>query len=398
MSTATATPTQQATAPDYKSEAEKRLGLEKEKKTSQAAQKPELKSFAALDISEFDEPGLNVEKGGKVEAEKALDLISKAKTAGDVLRKSEGREEKKKPVAANPSEADTLGELDALSEKSKPKPEEPGSKEYNFKELRRLKEEAEARAKTAEEAFKPLQERAAQLEAELEKAAFERSPKFREKFLKPKEEADATLRAYAKDIAEDESLADQAMLLAGKARINFIDEKLGGGAASSEFLRLVNEAEGKRTALQTALESHKETATRFQEEQQQEQRKTVEETERNFGTVLERIAPKLSLFRKGTDDDHNAAVETRIAAARAIITGEASEADIMAAPFLAIIAKDTLKENVALKEELRKYKERASQDAEYEARIAASGETDSRKGPEKPVSARNSIASQLPAR
>ena len=55
-------------------------------------------------------------------------------------------------------------------------------------------------------------------------------------------------------------------------------------------------------------------------------------------------------------------VDERIAAAKNILMGTASENDMMVTPFLAVIAKDAVAENAKLKAELAKYKARVAQD------------------------------------
>ena len=398
MSVALEIQSQNSSVPDYQQDAKKRLGVQSE--TIQ--KKAEVKSFSDLNLGAMDavsEPGLSEDdrKGGRVDNEKAIDLISKQKSASAILRKSEGLPDKSEAPSSFDLEDGILDEIESMSAPAKPSTPDRSSKEFNFKELRRLREDAETEAKTAREALAPLQARLSELEAELEKSAFERTPKFREKFLAPSQAADLAGREFSKEIADDETLFDTAVVLKGRERINFIDEKLGGGAASSEFLRMVNESDAKRSALHSALEKHKETSVQFAQEEAQDEEAGREKTDRNFKSVLSRLAPKLSLYRESDDSDHNASVQQRVAAARAIIMGDASNEDVMAAPFLAVIAKDTLIENRALKAELQKYKKRAIEDVEAEATMGR-GDNGERETSKKPESAKSRIASLLPGR
>jgi len=265
------------------------------------------------------------------------------------------------------SSADSLdiSDLD-LSKDPEPVVEEKPkkkSKDDNFAELRKKAEAAELEIKTRDEKLAEYQKRAEELEAELERTAFERSPKFREKFQLPYEEAIQRATDWAKEYADDPAIAEKAMSLRGKERIEFIDENFGGGAASAQFLSLINEADGRRGALEGAMTNHKETASVLVQEEEKSRQQTTDKINKTFDRVYQHLSNKSEFFRKGDNEDHNKMVDERVSAAKNIIHGTASENDMMVAPFLAVIAKDAVAENAKLKAELAKYKARAAQDA-----------------------------------
>jgi len=256
------------------------------------------------------------------------------------------------------SDLDLSKEPEAITEE-KPKKK---SKEDNLAELRKKAEAAEFEIKSRDEKLAEYQKRAEELEAELERTAFERSPKFRDKFQAPYESAIAKATEWANEYAADPAIAEKALSLKGKERIEFIDENFGGGAASAQFLSLINDADSKRGALEAAMVNHRETANTLVQEEEKTRQQTTEKINKNFERVANHLASKSDFFRKGDDDDHNKVVDERIAAARNILMGTASENDMMVTPFLAVIAKDAVAENAKLKAELAKYKARVSQD------------------------------------
>ena len=288
-----------------------------------------------------------------------LKSIEEKKNTGPI-EDSPKEEAKSEPTADNLdfSDLDLSKDPDPVVEE-KPKKK---SKEDNLAELRKKAEAAELEIKTRDEKLAEYQKRAEELEAELERTAFERSPKFREKFQAPYESAIQKATEWANEYASDPSIAEKALSLKGKERIEFIDENFGGGAASAQFLSLINDADSKRGALVSAMENHKETASSLVQEEERSRQQTTEKINKNFDRVAQHLANKSDYFRKGDDDDHNKLVDERIDAARKILMGTASENDMMVTPFLAVIAKDAVAENAKLKAELAKYKARVAQD------------------------------------
>jgi hypothetical protein len=313
-------------------------------------------------------------------------------------------EEKKNtgPIEDTPKEeakveapADNLdfSDLD-LSKDPEPVEEKPKkkSKEDNLAELRKKAESAEAEIRTRDEKLAEYQKRAEELEGELERTAFERSPKFREKFQAPYETAIQNATEWANEYASDPALAEKALSLKGRERIEFIDENFGGGAASAQFLSLINDADSKRGALVSAMENHKETSSVLVQEEEKTRQATTDKINKNFDRVAQHLASKSDFFRKGDNDDHNKVVDDRIAAAKHILMGTASENDMMVTPFLAVIAKDAVAENAKLKAELAKYKNRVAQDTAVSP-APRRGTSDTNETTGKPKGAMDSIRS-----
>lgn len=300
---------------------------------------------------------------------------------------------KEEAKVESPADSLDLSDLD-LSKDPEPVEEKPKkkSKEDNLAELRKKAEAAEFEIKSRDEKLAEYQKRAEELEAELERTAFERSPKFREKFQAPYESAIQKATEWANEYAADPAIAEKALSLKGKERIEFIDENFGGGAASAQFLSLINDADSKRGALEAAMVNHKETANTLVQEEEKTRQATTDKINKNFERVAQHLANKSDFFRKGDDDDHNKVVDERIAAARNILMGTASENDMMVTPFLAVIAKDAVAENAKLKAELAKYKARVAKDnAVAPAPRRGTSDTDSNTG--KPKGAMDSIRS-----
>jgi hypothetical protein len=361
----------------------------------------EIKSFGELKLDNLPQ-----EAEGSApldEAKKTLEL-SKKRSASEILRKNEGLEKGNVTTQAEKEETqakDTLGEIESLSTTTETKKESGKTKEENLGILRKRSEESEAKARKLQEELDKEREsqkaRLQELEEKLEKTAFEKSDKFQQTYQTPKEQAESKLREFSKDVAEDEFLGEKALTLSGKDRIAFIDTAFGGGAGAAEALRLVNEVEQRRGAFNQAVENYKTESAALKQAEEKEILKSKEELDRGFDSVLERIAPKLSLYRENGDETHNSLVKQRVEAARAIIRGEAPEEDIMVAPFLAVIAKDTLKELAATKAELKKYKERISEMNESEVSVlnGDSGGSEDKTKPNKPMGAIDSIGRSL---
>jgi hypothetical protein len=241
------------------------------------------------------------------------------------------------------------------------KPKGKKTKEDNFAELRKKAEAAEFELKTRDEKLAEYQQKLEEMEATLERTAFEKSPKFREKFQAPYEAAVNDAVEFAKTYTEDPSIAEKAMSLQGRERIDFIDEHMSGAAASA-FLSKIEAADSARNNLESALADHRATNQQFQQDDIKQQEKVMQTINTTFDRVLGHLATKSEYFRKGDDTEHNSIVEKRVEAARNIILGNAPENEMAVAPFLAVIAKDAVAENAKLKAELAKYKARVSKD------------------------------------
>jgi hypothetical protein len=310
-------------------------------------------------------------------------------STSDFLKNLEAQEESKKaekPVKEKASSAIEnefdVSDLD-LSKDEEPvveKPKVKKSKEDNIAELRKKAETYENEAKTKEAKLAEYQAKLEEMEATLEKTAFEKSPKFRDKFQAPYEEAINRAVEFAKDMTDDPSIAEKALSLKGKERIEFIDETFGGGAASAAFLQLVDKADSKRGELESALSDYRATSVSLENEEVKSREETMQKINKNFDRMANHLANKLEFFRKGDDDESNALVDKRIAAARNIISGNASENEMLAAPFLAVVAKEAVEKLGKLEAELAKYKARVAEDVSVSPRISRSSSDDNETG------------------
>jgi hypothetical protein len=270
------------------------------------------------------------------------------------------------------------------------------SKEDNIAELRKKAEAYEESLKAKDTEVLTYREKLEKLEAELERTAFERSPKFKDRYEAPFTSSVDNAKAFAKEFGDDESIAEKALSLKGRERIDFIDESFGGGAAAGQFLSLINDADSKRGALEGALENYRATANEINQAEQQQNIKIVEEVNTNFERMTSHLAKKSDFFRMTGDDDNDKLVKQRIEAARAIIHGNATQNEMTVAPFLAVIAREAVAENDKLKAELAKYKSRVKEDIAVQPRISkGSSDDDDGEVRGKPKSAMEAIRSQL---
>lgn len=319
------------------------------------------------------------------------------KNSGPIEDKPKKESDKSKSKDQSIESEFDLSDLD-LSKDPEPIKDEPKkkSKEDNIAELRKRAEAYEESLKAKDTEVLTYKEKLEQLEAELERTAFERSPRFKNTYEQPYKTAVDAATEFAREIGEDETIAEKALSLKGRERISFIDESFGGGAASAQFLSLINEADSKRNALEGALGDSRNTANQLQQAEQAEQSKTIETINKNFDRVKNHLANKTEFFRTTGDEDHDKAVNQRLEAARNILLGTASQNEMMVTPFLAVLAKDAVEENAKLKAELAKYKNRAAEDAKVQPRITKGSSSEDEGGSRgKPKSALEAIRSQL---
>jgi len=336
-----------------------------------------------------------------------LDYVAE-QDANDYLKQMEGgtteptekKSKKTKGVKAVEEEKVTdsfdISDLDLSKDIEPLETPKKKTKEENIAELRKKAEAYEESLKAKDTEVLTYREKLEKLEGELERTAFERSPKFKEKYEAPFASSVDNAKAFAKEFADDESIAEQALSLKGRERIDFIDESFGGGAAAGQFLSLVNDADSKRGALEGALENYRATANEINQAEQQQNIKIVEEVNTNFERMTNHLAQKSDFFRMTGDDDNDKLVKQRIEAARAIIHGNATQNEMTVAPFLAVIAREAVAENDKLKAELAKYKSRAKEDIAVQPRISkGSSDNDDGEVRGKPKSIMESIRSQL---
>jgi len=357
------------------------------------------------DIKKIDIKSLEDLPDGMIPTD--LDYVAE-QDANDYLKQMEGgttepTEKKSKKTKENiekaiesVSDSFDISDLDLSKDIEPVETPKKKTKEENIAELRKKAEAYEESLKAKDTEVLTYREKLEKLEGELERTAFERSPKFKEKYEAPFASSVDNAKAFAKEFADDESIAEKALSLKGRERIDFIDESFGGGAAAGQFLSLVNDADSKRGALEGALENYRATANEINQAEQQQNLKIVEEVNTNFERMTHHLAQKSDFFRMTGDDDNDKLVKQRIEAARAIIHGNATQNEMTVAPFLAVIAREAVAENDKLKAELAKYKSRAKEDVAVQPRISkGSSDDDDGEVRGKPKSIMESIRSQL---
>jgi hypothetical protein len=356
------------------------------------------------DIKKIDIKSLEDLPDGMVPTD--LDYVAE-QDANDYLKQMEGgttepTEKKSKKTKENiekaiesVSDSFDISDLDLSKDIEPVEAPKKKTKEENIAELRKKAEAYEESLKAKDTEVLTYREKLEKLEGELERTAFERSPKFKEKYEAPFASSVDNAKAFAKEFAEDEAIAEKALSLKGRERIDFIDESFGGGAAAGQFLSLINDAESKRGALEGALENYRATANEINQAEQQQSIKIVEEVNTNFERMTHHLAQKSDFFRMTGDDDNDKLVKQRIEAARAIIHGNATQNEMTVAPFLAVIAREAVTENDKLKAELAKYKSRAKEDIAVQPRISKGSSDDDGEVKGKPKSIMESIRSQL---
>jgi len=336
-----------------------------------------------------------------VETDEALKIAEEAKKAAEAKKAQEDAlaaevAKKVKKSDTGLEGLDELGDGPILGEPKKTK-----DKDTNMGELRRLREEADTRATELQTRLDGIEaehkKQIEELEGKLEQTAFEKSPKFKQKYQAPYDQAIETLTAFVKDFDEDPSVIQTAMTLKGKERIAFIDDKFGGGAAAAEMLRLVTAADLQNANLTKAITDYKSTKAEIAESEVSSERQDQQQMLKTFDKTVDALSKKLSYFREvDGDDEHNAEVIARVAHAKAIITGEASEEDIMLAPFLSVVCRAAIKRANALAVELQKYKSRLKDENELEPSIhRGTSDVQSRIQKGKPQNARSAIMAEL---
>jgi hypothetical protein len=353
--------------------------------------KMDIKSLESIPDAAIAIPD-TMEEVSTQETEDFLKQMDGGSTEQEPEKEAKKQAKKEKPASKDPLGLDTLdAEETATDKKSK-----ITSKEENIAELRKS---FENEVKAREDKLKTYQEKLESLEAELERTAFERSPKFKERYQNPYNEAIAYAAEYAQEVGDDPSLAEKALSLKGKDRADFIDENFGGGAHAAEFLSRINTAEKARNSLEGALSDYHNTYQQIAADEQQSRLQEKETINKNFERIYNHISENSEFFKTSDDPDHNKVVEERKSAARALAEGTASQQDLLASVFYAVIGKESASRISELEAELAKYKSRAKETASAQARINRSpmaeetNEDVAYKG--KPKNAMNSIMSQI---
>ena len=358
-------------------------------------QKPTIEKFSLKSLREIpDNPDGSIDPSA---VPAGFEEVPEQTTA-ELLKTLEGGEvepKKEKPVKETANNF-SIDDLD-LTKDPEPitEPKTKKSKEDNIAELRKKAESYEETLKSKDSEVASYRDKLEKLEAELERTAFERSPKFKEKYEAPYQDAVKQAAEFAQEIGDDSSIAEQALSLKGRERINFIDETFGGGAAASQFLSLINNADDKRKGLEGALQDYRATAQELAVDDQARTQQTSQNIKTNFDKVKAHLANKLDYFRPTGDPDADKLVQQRVDRAYSIVDGTASQNEIMVAPFLAQVAKEAVDEVASLKAELAKYKSRAAADAAVQPRIERGSVDDGSVVRGKPKSTLEAIRAQL---
>jgi hypothetical protein len=336
-----------------------------------------------------------------------LDYVAE-QDANDYLKQMEGgtteptekKSKKTKEVKAIEEEKVTdsfdISDIDLSKDVEPVEAPKKRSKEENIAELRKKAEAYEESLKAKDAEVLTYREKLEKLEGEIERTNFERSSTFKKNYEAPFVALVDKAKAFAQELGDDASIAEKALSLTGRERIDFIDESFGGGAAAGKFALLLDEADSKREELNYALANSKETAYKVQQAEEEQSLKIVEEVNTNFERMTNHLAKKSDFFKMTGDDDNDKLVKQRIEAARAIIHGNATQNEMTVAPFLAVIAREAVAENDKLKAELAKYKSRAKEDIAVQPRISkGSSDDDDGDVKGKPRSAMEAIRSQL---
>lgn len=234
-------------------------------------------------------------------------------------------------------------------------PKGEDKKLFNFRQLEKKKQEIEVQLNETKDLLIQREQRIQELEKEIEKVAFERSPKFRNQFATPREEAKTNVETFAEETIGEKGVVEKALSLKGKERAEFIDDKFGSGAAAAEFVHLLRKYEDKNNSYQKALEDNNQTKALLEAEEKE----NLVDALRGFDSTRKVLSERLTLFKEiEGNEEHNKLVKQRIAKARSIVTGEASDDDVLYAPFLAVVALEYIKETKNLRTELQKYKQR----------------------------------------
>jgi hypothetical protein len=360
----------------------------------QINQKPKIERVDYSKVESGEQVPQSIEEITSMESDEFLKHLDGVESTPEEPKKEKKTKEKATEKTASNDSFD-LSDLDLAKDPEPVEAPKKKSKEDNIAELRKKAEAYEASLKEKDTEVTSYRDKLEKLEAELERTAFERSPKFKEKYEQPYSEAIDKASTFAKEIGDDQSIAEKALALKGKERIEFIDESFGGGAAAAQFLNLINDADGKRGNLEGALENYRQTNQDLQVEQQKNHQQFMESAKKNFDRVAAHLANKNELFREIGDEDHDKAVRSRREAAEAIMMGTASSNDMALTPFLAVAAKDAIEKLAKVEAELAKYKNRAKEDASVQARISRSSSDEETTTKGSPKSGLDSIRSQL---
>lgn len=207
-----------------------------------------------------------------------------------------------------------------------------------------------------------LEQEAKELREQLEITAFERSPKFKAEYLEPIKTLEQSIRGTLADLVEEPGVADKALGLTGKARLDYLKDALGDNGAALLVHEKVKDLEALQSKKDAAIQDSQKRAEALAKT---ESNQVTSQHLEKFDSLIPQMRKQLSVFRPiEGNDEHNAAVEKSLELARDIIAGKAHVDDILTAPLLAVAAPMYIEQNKTLAKENASLKARI---AEYES-------------------------------
>lgn len=174
--------------------------------------------------------------------------------------------------------------------------------------------------------FEATKARLAEREAELERVAVERSPKFQELFTKKEKGIKESFSSLSKDLGVDSDVAEQLLSASGKKRYEMIDDLDIPQSAKSDLTVLLRQKDELSKEKESFLSQSNEAMRAWQEEQQAQEdsrlAKLKQHEDRIFNTKLEALTKTLAPLQKIGDEKWDAAVETNIAEAKRFFSGQ----------------------------------------------------------------------------
>lgn len=293
------------------------------------------------------------------------------KAAAEPAPAPEPTPEPPKEPAAQPT---SKGLLDAPAEPAPepPKPEKKTAKDWSLVKTERdeakaraeqLEKELEATKKLAQERDQllPLKDEVGKLKATIRGLSIEQDEDFRKTFIDGRAEELSQIKKLGEGLGVDAELMNKLseekdstarLKMMKEANLEPIDMvSLRDAFNAVDALDRRRDAEIERWKKD---ESHTNYAEAKLLREQEQQRDAVGKA---FDALLPRIAERFPQFRENGDPAKNAQVQEDIKFARAIATGEASEEDQAAAPYLAVAARRLGIENSTLRAENKKLRD-----------------------------------------
>lgn len=299
-----------------------------------------------------------------------------------------------KPVSAEPKTSKKIADFGEDAPKESDSTPKPGSKEYNWQEL---KTKAEAKEKEAAELSRQLAEYRAKydgvpadikaeaerlakerddLSARLEAVSLERHPKFEAHFKDGFDRISASLKEILPG-ENGERLAKIALSGNIKGSVAELDQILSDASPTAQSLigaQLVA-AQNLHGFKQSELAKASERWKQLQQENDAKQKGTMEQANRTFETVLAGARTNLDILKpRDGDDAWNSEIDARISQARDIYMGkDLGYDDLAKAAIWAAAAPAYQKTVIAQTEMIRRLNEQISKLQGAQPSVGGSG-------------------------